>query len=574
MATKKSKSNHRKLLQKKNIASPVRKEEYTFNGILLPTDISLVDFCLSILEQVRINPTLESSSDFHFARMIIYWENKDYEMHRESAFLLLLTIGDEIPSYINKLISGKHSFTLSERMIFLNLDNIRSELKTAHHYYQLFDVFIRVGAKGRVSPYFNCFMRLMDNVGGINCLLSEHLYDDVLLTFYEYFHRLLIDNGSELNKFTLFVDNHLYGEGSQSVYFFLSYFKLNEKDKQAIGYASAFLSARNLSYNSSYKKLLCKNTISATIRCSLWHEYDEWMMLLESLVGYDDPVYQQLQEQGEKAINKELERYEHPINPVNITPVALDSVSTEMLLILAGFIDGCGGDWGFTTTEQRLRYTFPSTKISNRLLKDLLTKHIIKISASDFNVLEDDELYNFDLFINNSRLHLNIIGIEDTKTLSLKIIKEEILRRNDVECSLVNVWREITIGYFYSTLEYYLLKASGKWAQDFSLNENTMQRLVNIHSSARRLSFVAFSSVNSTAGFHELQSSGTRHTQNMLLHKINRYLDFIEKNDADYSKPRFDKAPVLSIERIINELFHLDPITLYNEVPSIDIVKY
>ena len=170
-------------------------------------------------------------------------------------------------------------------------------------------------------------------------------------------------------------------------------------------------------------------------------------------------------------------------------------------------------------------------------------------------------------------MHLNIIGVEDTKVISLKVIKEEILRRNDIGNGLIKVWKKITIGYFYSTLEYYLSNVSDKWAQEFSLNESTIQRLEKIDSSARRLSYVAFSSVNSTVGFHELQSTGSKHTQNMLLHKIMKYLDFIESGESDYSKPRFDKAPILSIEKVIEELLNLDPHSLYNEIPSIEIIE-
>ncbi|HEE1425134.1 TPA: hypothetical protein R6533_004914, partial [Klebsiella pneumoniae] len=139
--------------------------------------------------------------------------------------------------------------------------------------------------------------------------------------------------------------------------------------------------------------------------------------------------------------------------------------------------------------------------------------------------------------------------------------------------SIINLWRKINLGYFYNTLEYYLSKISERWAQEFLLNENTRQRLENIITSARRLSFSAYKSVNSTVGFHELQSTGTKHTQNMLLHEINKYISFIEQSDVDYSKPRYDKMPILSVERQLYDLFNLEPAILYNEVPSIGIVE-
>lgn len=576
MATKKSKRNQKKLLQqkKKNISSSLQENKYHFNNVFLPTNVPLLDFCVAILEQVRINPELAISPDYYFSCMIIYWENKEYESFRESAFLLLSTIDSEIPSYIKKLIEGRHSFTFSERISFLTPEHISSNLEIAHPYYQLLDIFMMIGTKGRVSPYFNCFMRFMADIKKRPEPLSEHSYDAILSKFYEYFHRLLIEKDNELKKLTLFVGEQLYGDKSQSICFFLSYFNLNRNDECAIDYATEFLSAENLSDDSSsYKKSLCINTIKATIRCSRWNEYDEWMGHFESFVTNDDPVYQQLQEQGEKAVNKEMERRDHPVNPANIASIELSSIPTDMLLILTSVIDGCGGDWGLTTTEQRLRYTFPSRRVANQLLTNLLVNHVLKISISDFNALEDGDLYNFSSFINNCQLHLNIIGVEDTKVISLKVIKEEILRRNDIGNSLIKVWKKITIGYFYSTLEYYLSNVSDKWAQEFSLNESTIQRLEKIDSSARRLSYVAFSSVNSTVGFHELQSTGSKHTQNMLLHKIMKYLDFIESGESDYSKPRFDKAPILSIEKVIEELLNLDPHSLYNEIPSIEIIE-
>ncbi|MER2411827.1 hypothetical protein ABS846_19730, partial [Klebsiella pneumoniae] len=79
--------------------------------------------------------------------------------------------------------------------------------------------------------------------------------------------------------------------------------------------------------------------------------------------------------------------------------------------------------------------------------------------------------------------------------------------------------------------------------------------------------------VGSITGFHELQSTGTKHTQNMLLHEINKYISFIEQSDVDYSKPRYDKMPILSVERQLYDLFNLEPAILYNEVPSIGIVE-
>lgn len=59
----------------------------------------------------------------------------------------------------------------------------------------------------------------------------------------------------------------------------------------------------------------------------------------------------------------------------------------------------------------------------------------------------------------------------------------------------------------------------------------------------------------------------------MLLHEINKYISFIEQSDVDYSKPRYDKMPILSVERQLYDLFNLEPAILYNEVPSIVLLK-
>ncbi|EMZ4425252.1 hypothetical protein ABDM33_004335, partial [Salmonella enterica] len=55
--------------------------------------------------------------------------------------------------------------------------------------------------------------------------------------------------------------------------------------------------------------------------------------------------------------------------------------------------------------------------------------------------------------------------------------------------------------------------------------------------------------------------------------EINKYINFIEQSGVDYSKPRYDKMPVLSVERQLCDLFNLEPAVLYNEVPSIGIVE-
>ena len=108
------------------------------------------------------------------------------------------------------------------------------------------------------------------------------------------------------------------------------------------------------------------------------------------------------------------------------------------------------------------------------------------------------------------------------------------LRRSDINDAIVNVWKEIVIGYFYSSFEYYLDKVSDQWAEDFVLNEDTKNKIEKISTSAKRLSFTASSAIRSTIAFHELDSTSVKHTQNVLLHNINKYLKFIEENQLNY----------------------------------------
>ena len=109
-------------------------------------------------------------------------------------------------------MTEENEFILSERLSFIHLDNISEGLKLAHVYYKLIDCFIRTGAKGRNSSYFKTFMKVIANKKE-NSNYPLHHYDDILLRFYEYYHRVLIKNDNELNNLTLFIYQHLEGEG-------------------------------------------------------------------------------------------------------------------------------------------------------------------------------------------------------------------------------------------------------------------------------------------------------------------------------------------------------------------------
>ncbi|ECH5184607.1 hypothetical protein FPX38_22135, partial [Salmonella enterica] len=84
MVNRKSKKNRNKQQRQKKNEKPQRRgnSEYLFNNTILPTNIPLIDFCSLIIDQVKLNPELENSPDYHFSNMIVCWENKDYESHR------------------------------------------------------------------------------------------------------------------------------------------------------------------------------------------------------------------------------------------------------------------------------------------------------------------------------------------------------------------------------------------------------------------------------------------------------------------------------------------------------------
>lgn len=551
-----------------------KSNEYIFNNISLPKNISLVDFCSKILELTDSNTQLCNTPDYFFAQAIISWERKDYDSHRQSLIFLLSMIDQPIPAYIEDIANREHSFILSERTLFLMGDDDLNVM--VHPYFLLINLFMTEGltiTKGKASTYFNCLLDILSKPDKfIEKEPKIFITDTAVLYFYEYFHRLLLDKSEDtLKKVTFFLNEYLTENKNQSIYFFLSYFNLNKNDEVALEYARKFLDLPDLSKGvSSYRRALAFNTSMAAIRCNEWDDYYYWIEIYESIVGADNEKLLSIKEFAEKAIEVELERAHHPINPKNVVPATLESVSTQNLIILIALLESCGKDWGLQLTDQKLRYFFPSSIISRELIKLLLQGHVVKISSSDFNALTTEDLYDFDSIIDNCKVHLNIIGITDTKAISCSLLREDVLRRENLNESILALWHILVIGYFYNTMEYYLSENYEPWAQDFSLNESTKERIKNITTSAKRLSYVAFISIRNTAGADQLnRTTNARHTQNLLIHNINRNLDFIEENGPDYSKTRYEKAPIYSIEKIIEDLCGVDPITIYDETPSL-----
>lgn len=551
------------------------KKGYYFANTFFPKKINLLNFCSEVLNIAQENEFYQNSAEYYFSLSIISWENKEYEKHRDSFFILIIFFHNKIPSIILDVLHNTFNFNLSERLHFLENDlEDHKEFFHAHPYFQLLFLFIIFGTKKRTGPYINSLIKIYDQIkdkNEKNNKSSKH--DKILLYFYEYFHNLIKEKNNEILKLTSFISENIQTKKSQTLLFYLSYHQLNKNDKAAIEYANIFLDAENLAQTYSYQKSLYLNTINASIRQSQWEDYSQFLTLLKKHLGEKNSEFLEIKKAGEIQYEKEQQRLEHPLNPQKIKAIKLEDIPSKILIYLVTLIQSCGDDWGMSISEQRMKYTFPSSYLNKKIIKSLLINHYIKISIQDFNLIENDGLYSFNSFINNTRLHLNIHGVSDTKVISSQIIKEEIMRRFDLEDTIMAIWKEITVGYFYSSFEYYIDRVSDSWAHDFELNEATINRIENIITSAKRFSFTASSAIRSTIAFHELESTSKKHTQNVLLHNINKYINFIEEDSADYSKTRYIKAPILSIEKLIDEVFNLSPETLYNEIPALDFIN-
>lgn len=336
MANKKSKRegkiNKNRATHKTSFKVASKSNEYFFNNMSLPKNISLIDFCSKILELTDSNTQLCNTPDYFFAKAMISWEHKNYASHREALIFLLSTVGQPIPNYIEDLINKDHRFILSERTSFLMGDDDLNII--VHPYFALINLFMTGGlaiSKGKVSTYFNCLLDILSKFGkSSDEELSISIADTTILYFYECFHRLLLNKSEDtLKKVTFFLDEYITENKSQTIYFFLSYFNLNKNDEMALEYAGKFIDSPNLSEGiASYEMAIAVNVSKAAIRCSDWDNYYYWIEIYESIVGSDNDKLLNIKELAEKTIEIELERAHHPINPKNVVPVTLESVST------------------------------------------------------------------------------------------------------------------------------------------------------------------------------------------------------------------------------------------------------
>lgn len=559
------KQKNRKSKKRNNRITAINKKA---NQPIQPID-NFINYCENLTKSAEI--TNKYDADYYFCKAIIAREEKQFQLERQSIINLLMLIDDSPSELINGVLSGNLECGFSESTKKI-LSSIRVTNENIHPYIQLITAFILSGTKQQIQTYFNCFMgKSANTIADFPQLDINKVSDTNLMIFYEFTHRILIDDSSNLTtleKLTTFIFNRVNGNACESLFFFVSYFRLNSNDATgAIEAARQYLDAESLPVNTTnYLTTLAWNTALAAIRIADIDEAEFWLDYIE-----DEEKHKKIAEDIESAIEKSQAKVNHPLNPENIHPEHIDKIGTVDLITLCAFLDGCGDDWGLKELKRAGKYIYPSESLTIKSFKLLALKGIIKIPQVTFNNIPDKYLSDFDTIVFNYKFHTNIIGVSDTKQIALSILLEEIERRDDRFEASLNVWKEISIGYFYSAMEYYLNNVKDNWAVDFTLNEKTAERISLSGLSAKELSSIAQSSIRYVAGKHQVDSEkSNKRTCNSLIASINRNFDWIETGQY-LSKlfPRGEKIPVLSSEKILEKICNLTPEEIYDLSPDI-----
>ena len=70
---------------------------YYFDKNFFQKEMFLLDFCYEILNLAESNAGYKNSAEYYFALSMVSWENKEYEKHRESFFILIFYFYNRIP---------------------------------------------------------------------------------------------------------------------------------------------------------------------------------------------------------------------------------------------------------------------------------------------------------------------------------------------------------------------------------------------------------------------------------------------------------------------------------------------
>lgn len=552
---------------KKKINKKIQK---TLPTPLLETPISgdFYTLCKDLLNKYPL-ATRNLDADTCFAIAVTSREENNHILTRQAVFNLLNFIDEEETAFIKRFIKYKDNLSFTNKLLFLKDSDFDNSV---HPYLTIIKKFIESTTNQQMESYFNSFL-------GKSAKYSEELPKfeiknlsiQVIIEFYEITHRILLDNISnkaKLRELTLFIFNTVQEQASQSLLFFMSYF-IDDKIKK-VHYANLFLKAKNYANNINYHQPLANNTAYAAADIEDFDEAEFWLDEVE-----DSERYEKIEAYIASKKEQIEEKLHHPLNPKNIAPLHIDVISTIDIIHLCSFLDSCGEDWGLKPLARYGRYIFPSYETTINNYKSLALKKIIKLSPSSFASFKLNELNEINHIIENQKFHINIIGVTDNKTLALTILLEEIARREDIAESALEVWKQITLDYFYSSLNYSLSNVRDSWADDFTLNEKTISNLSNASLSAQVLSYIARSASTYTAGQYATgHTTGNKHTCNTLISSINRQLEWIETGQFIAKTFPRNKQPILSSERIIEIITKITPDDLYNLIPNVDLIYF